>query len=274
MPSDKTNQSPASPSGVMPLWAGLITVSVAIAASVWYPVNVLTEELRSKHIPGRGDPLGFGQKPRDCFDILTSGVTGSGQYTVYPGGLRRGIPVICDMTTDGGGWLVFQQRKDGTVDFTRDWSAYQFGFGEKDGEFWLGNEALHLITSQASYELRVELEDYEDERRHAVYRLFHVGSRDTAFRLSVGGYSGDAGDSLSSHNGAMFSTIDRDNDMSEGSCATAYKSGWWYTNCLDACLNGRYLAGPHESIADGINWVTWKGLNYSLKISRMMLRPL
>lgn len=43
------------------------------------------------------------------------------------------------------------------------------------------------------YELRVDMTDFEGESRFAKYKLFQVGSRDTKFRLTVGGYSGTAG---------------------------------------------------------------------------------
>lgn len=42
----------------------------------------------------------------DCESYLVAGHKLSGVYYVYPEGMRTGYGVYCDMTTDGGGWLV------------------------------------------------------------------------------------------------------------------------------------------------------------------------
>ena len=63
----------------------------------------------------------------------------------------------CDTLTDGGGWLVMQRRKDGSENFYRFWWEYEMGFGSLTGEFWFGLNALHCLTSQGQWELRIDL---------------------------------------------------------------------------------------------------------------------
>lgn len=72
----------------------------------------------------------------------------------------------------GGGWTVIQKRQDGSVDFNRTWNEYREGFGDLNGEFWLGNENIHKITSQGDYSLRIDLEDWNNKHKHAFYQIF------------------------------------------------------------------------------------------------------
>ena len=180
------------------------------------------------------------------------------------------------METDGGGWAVFQRRMDGTEDFYRGWADYVKGFGDLNGEFWLGLNKIHRLTngSNTTAALRVDLEDFEGDKRYAKYSTFQVLDSSRKYQLNVSGYSGDAGDSLISyHNGKKFSTKDQDNDEHAAvSCSTRYKGAWWYYSCHYSNLNGLYLSGNHTTHADGVNWFTFKRHYYSLKVSEMKLR--
>ena len=110
-------------------------------------------------------------------------------YTINPDG-GKPIPVLCDITTDGGGWTVFQRRLDGTVDFFRDWKAYKEGFGSLSGEFWLGNDNLHRLTNANDVMLRVDLEDFEGNITYAEYKTFKVADEADKYRLTLGEYNG------------------------------------------------------------------------------------
>ena len=137
-------------------------------------------------------------EPKSCAQLLQDGFTSSGVYTINPDG-GKPIQVLCDMATDGGGWTVFQRRLDGSVDFFLGWESYKNGFGNLNGEFWLGNENLHRLTAAGSVTLRVDLEDFEGDIRYAEYTTFKVADEGDKYRFSIGGYSGTAGDSLLYH---------------------------------------------------------------------------
>eukprot|EP00095_Tigriopus_kingsejongensis_P011656 maker-scaffold573_size133556-snap-gene-0.13 protein:Tk11656 transcript:maker-scaffold573_size133556-snap-gene-0.13-mRNA-1 annotation:"hypothetical protein DAPPUDRAFT_195986" len=221
-----------------------------------------------------------------CHDIqATQGASRSGVYLVHPPNLAQGPwRVFCDLETEGGGWMVFQVRDDvePRENFMRGWEDYKVGFGDFDREFWLGNILIWAMTNidnYTSYELAIDLEDWSGNQRFARYRSFRLGDEADSFKMYHQNlFYGNAGDSLFSHNGMAFSTFDVDNDQRDGefserSCARLYKGGWWYGNCHDSNLNGWALDGPHRSFADGINWYTWTGYNYSLKKTVMKLRP-
>ena len=132
---------------------------------------------------------------KSCSHLFQNGFNSTGVYTINPDG-GKPIQVLCDMTTDGGGWTVFQRRLDGSVDFYLDWAAYKRGFGDLNGEFWLGNDNLHRVTAADDVELRVDLEDFDGDIRYAEYTTFKVADERDKYRLMIGGFSGTAGDSM------------------------------------------------------------------------------
>ncbi|XP_039362016.1 ficolin-2-like isoform X2 [Mauremys reevesii] len=210
---------------------------------------------------------------KNCKELLARGNILSGWYTIYPHDCNA-MTVLCDMDTDGGGWIVFQRRVDGSVDFFRDWNSYKRGFGSRLSEFWLGNDNIHLLTSLGTNELRVDLRDFDNKYQFATFGSFKIAGETEKYKLILGAFvNGTAGDSLTIHNHMPFTTQDCDNDQYSGNCATSFKGAWWYQECHWSNLNGLYLRGAHESYGDGVNWRTGKGHKYSYKVSEMKFRP-
>ena len=192
-------------------------------------------------------------------------------YKVDPND-RGSFPVYCDMTTDGGGWTVFQRRQDGSVDFYRTWDEYKTGFGNLSGEFWLGNENIHRLTDVRSTSLRVDLRDWSMNLRYAKYRTFQVGNSLSHYKLNVKYFSGTVADSLSrAHNDMKFSTKDNDNDLlSSYNCAQEKHGAWWYSDCHDSNLNGLYMRNIQSEKA--VTWYSFNGSFLALKFTEMKLR--
>ncbi|XP_023279907.1 fibrinogen alpha chain isoform X2 [Seriola lalandi dorsalis] len=234
---------------------------------------------------------------KDCVEAHQNHLKGetNGLFKIKPGGTdsKRVVEVYCQQEGLMGGWLLVQQRESGALSFNRTWAEYRNGFGSVNaqgkGDFWLGNQNLHLLTNQSDIMLKVELEDWEGGVASAEYTI-RVGSEEEGYALHVSGYIGDAGDALVmpksdmasflSHNGMKFSTFDKDNDKWEENCAEMYGGGWWYNNCQSANLNGIYYKGSYDpekntpyEIENGVVWVTFKPANYSLKTVRMFIRP-
>lgn len=145
---------------------------------------------------------------------------------------RSPFYVLCEMKHNIP-WLVIQNREDGALNFYKSWLDYVHGFGSLSGEFWLGLEKLHALTSSEIHELLILLEDFDGNHRWAHYSAFVLAGEKEHYAISVlGHYNGTAGDSLSYHAGHKFSTFDMDNDgWGDGNCAQAHSGAWWYNAC-------------------------------------------
>uniref|UniRef100_K1RB73 Ficolin-2 n=1 Tax=Magallana gigas TaxID=29159 RepID=K1RB73_MAGGI len=133
---------------------------------------------------------------KDCKELNLKGFNVDGVYTIYPYlPLTTSVRVYCDMTTDGGGWTVFQHRKDGSVDFYLSWDSYKKGFGDARGEFWLGNDHLHQLTRLGIFDLYIRLEKFTGGWAYARYNNFSVADESDGYRMRVkfGSYQGNAG---------------------------------------------------------------------------------
>ncbi|XP_062605441.1 fibrinogen-like protein A [Saccostrea cucullata] len=206
----------------------------------------------------------------DCSGNLVSVTTSSYSYfKEFSNGKTKEL--YCDMITDGGRWIVFQMRSDGSVDFFRNWTEYREGFGNLNN-FYIGNQALHEIVKEGNFELRIDLEDQTGELRYAKYSDFSLGGPENNYTLAVKGYTGNANDSFIQHNGRQFSTFDMDNDIYPDpafNCADYYHGGWWYASCAQSNLNGLFGEKNHR----GLLWYDWKGaFDSTMKSSKMMTR--
>ena len=211
---------------------------------------------------------------------MTQGANESGVYNIQPNNTNSSFNVYCDMQTDGGGWTVLLKRQDGSMDFQRNWTDYKNGFGNLEGEYWLGLDNMHLLTnlSGVTAQLRVDLADWEGNTAFAKYDQFSVDDEDSNYTLSLSGYQSvsTAGDSLTYHNGQKFSTPDRDNDAwGLDHCAVYFYGPWWHNSCYYSLLSGKYYTsgGPRNSVPRGIIWYYWKMSYYSLRVAEMKIRP-
>nr|KAI8726505.1 hypothetical protein BgiMline_034356 [Biomphalaria glabrata] len=181
--------------------------------------------------------------------------------------LASGLKVMCDTKTDGGGWIIFQRRINGSVDFYRGWKEYRDGFGDYNiGEFYLGNENIFNLTSTGQYDLRIDLE-YNDKKYFAQYENFKVLSETEKYKLKIRKYSGNAGNGLFYHNNMFFTTFDRDNDeRSDLNCAEDRSGAWWYDGCHRSNLNGLWGSTSYQK---GMNWFELTGHSKSVSFSEM-----
>ncbi|XP_072273226.1 microfibril-associated glycoprotein 4-like [Pyxicephalus adspersus] len=215
--------------------------------------------------------------PLDCQEIWEHGQHDDGVYVIYPQGAMRPLPVYCDMTTDQKVWTVFQNRQDSSVDFGQPWKVYVDGFGNANGEYWLGLHNIYLLTMHREYELRVELENSMGNKTLAQYTNFSLSRNalnpeNDGYRLYVGSFiGGEAGDSLTPHVGHMFSTVDKDQDGDHQNCADYWGGGFWYCSpgCGKAGINGRYTATKQPQMA--FSWLTWEDYPETLRASQMKM---
>ena len=171
--------------------------------------------------------------------------------------------------------IPFLRRLDGSVNFTRDWVDYKSGFGDvyRCGEFWLGLDTLHSLTSSSSYGVRADMETWEGDRFWAEYSNMYVNTEADDYRLDVSGYntSSSAGDGFIGISGRKFSTPGKDNDGLPGiDCGLS--SGWWYSNCGLMAPTRVY---GYTGLGGGgaVLWIPVYWNSYSFKTMELALIP-
>jgi len=147
-------------------------------------------------------------------------------------------------------WILIQQKtsgSDGGLFDANGWDGYKHGFGNStDGDYWLGLERLHELTSTPQSKWRLLIKYHFTDKQGGTitskYNDFRVDSEMEDFRLGLGGlydwygvYWRFYGYNLFSElSGSQFSTKDRDNDFfitsssGKSNCATLWGGGFWY----------------------------------------------
>ena len=136
-------------------------------------------------------PMPSGSSRKSCASYYKLNQREDGVYSINPDGLGN-FDVWCDMTTDGGGWTVFQRRQNASVNFYRGWHEYKNGFGNLDGNFWLGLEKIHRLSNSGQNALRVDMVEWEsDTKLFAKYESFSLESESKDYEIDVDGFSGN-----------------------------------------------------------------------------------
>ncbi|XP_062284456.1 angiopoietin-related protein 3-like isoform X1 [Scomber scombrus] len=212
--------------------------------------------------------------PLDCSELYNRGERASGVYAIRP---NRSQPFMafCDMSKDHGA-TVIQRRRDGSVNFDQTWEKYENGFGDFQGEFWLGLRKILSLAAQGKSVLHIQLEDWKQNRRLFEYR-FYLGGPESNYTIHLTHLSGDLPEPMSNHTGMRFSTKDRDNDKNQDSNCVHYSGGWWFNACGDTNLNGRYFYMRPKGRSErrkGIQWKPSRKASYSLKFTQISVYPM
>ena len=179
--------------------------------------------------------------------------------------------------------MIQRRLPNGTVNFTRNWSDYENGFGDLNGEFWYGLRNIHSLITQNDVELRIDMvRESDDFEFHWTYQTFRVAGASDKYQLTVGEAEGSyETDAMAYHNNQMFSTYDNDNDRSSSSCSFLHQGGWWYNGCYHANLNGPHTVpatpGIHTTYArliwgDGSNIIDLSSAEMKIRVKQCQLQ--
>ena len=243
----------------------------------FYDVYVTSDANQSMAlVPKPGARLFSKVHLKDCAHLYRDGNRRSGLYEIRsPLHPQRPFKVYCNMELDGGGWTVFQRRYDGSVEFkTRTWAEYREGFGNAPGEYWLGNEVVHRLTTSETYDYMVWAKAFDGVTAKRKLLRFKLGNEQSGYRFNHEGmapgyenqpiYAGVY--SNSNMNGSSFKTYE------QGGCALIH-GAWWFLACHSYAMNGPYPPSATVVGASGIIWAQFRGFGESLKESMLMIRP-
>eukprot|EP00112_Aurelia_sp_Birch-Aquarium-sp1_P026443 Seg939.3 transcript_id=Seg939.3/GoldUCD/mRNA.D3Y31 product=Tenascin-R protein_id=Seg939.3/GoldUCD/D3Y31 len=260
-------------------WGGMFERMVSIVKAAMYKVigaaklsfKEMQEVLLDIQIVLNNRPLTYFWP--SCNEAFKTSPNKSGIFSVQiPGVIICKSSVYCDMAMDNKAWIVIQRHLSNETSFDRVWEDYKFGFGDLKGNFWLGLEKMHKLTNTRQTTLRFDLKHSDGSQGYAEYDNFKVADESQNYKLGLGAYDGNIGDSMRLNDGYPFTTKDRDNDQnSETNCAVEYSSGWWHFRCFEANVNNPY---PEDKLDPSyyMSWWKWKESFAGITFSEMKIR--
>ncbi|XP_061165575.1 angiopoietin-related protein 7-like [Saccostrea echinata] len=209
--------------------------------------------------------------PFDCYDIYNCGIKKTGIYKIFPYrnvNNSTSVQVLCDMELTGGGWTVIQHRNrdNPRVNFNTTWDEYKRGFGDVNGNYWLGNDVIHKLTTTFQNELYIKMKSTNNQDHEVKYNQFSISSEADGYRLSLGTKIGSITDAFRGYNivNEKFSTFDHDN---QHRCGSRCGSGWWFKYCTWTNLNAPFFEDHLSNV-----WYPSIDKGKNLYQSKMMIK--
>ena len=172
------------------------------------------------------------------------------------------------------GWIIIQRRVDASVSFERSWDEYVAGFGDVAGNFWLGLEEMHYLTTTCPMRVQIDVKLFNNASVSIPYEEFRVEDAASEYLLIVASYNSGFDplyNSFTTNSGSKFSTYDRNNNDADYNCAQRYRAGWWFDSCTLVNLNGVYgVSGPpsmHMRYISDDNYEPIRAVTMKIKVS-------
>ena len=152
----------------------------------------------------------------------------------------------------------------GWVNFTRNWADYEKGFGDLDGEFWIGLKNIYELTNQQNT-MKVKLWDNNGNSLNWNYLLFRLYDQNRRYAISH--FTRGTGDGRDDAFGQTMNHATRFHtyDNIRNGCGYSRQSGWWYydNDCnSNSNPNGRhqrsYICGG-DWMGERLFWQTSRG---------------
>ncbi|XP_054731560.1 angiopoietin-related protein 3-like isoform X2 [Anastrepha obliqua] len=214
----------------------------------------------------------LGKRSASCDEAINSNTVekNGGVYALEITERSLTMPAYClPDPNKGKAWLVIQRRIDETLSFDLEWNEYKNGFGNLNGNFFIGLEAIHkMMLPNKNTELWIQLGISTGESPYEFYKDFVISAGNKTYKLmSVHGAEGTAGDELTSLTGQVF-IHKYIHTILWKTCAKRLLAGWWYPGDGISCGTGNL----NRNFED-ITWGDWNHIIYTHMAIRHTDKP-